>query len=199
MQMEYDFGRGRRGAVICSPGRNDISVLISVTAFAAEKHRNQRRKDVDASPYINHPIALANVLATEAGIIDIPTVAAALLHDTVEDTDTTAEELRRLFGNEITAIVLEVTDDKSLPKAERKRLQIEHAPHLTPRAKLVKLADKICNLRDIRRTPPAGWSLDRRQEYLDWACRVVDGLRGTQSSLEALFDAEVSSARRDLK
>ncbi len=199
MRDEYDFSRGKRGAMIASPALGDVSVLISAAMFAAEKHRNQRRKDADASPYINHPIALANVLANEASIVDVPTIVAALLHDTVEDTDTTAEELRRRFGDEITAIVLEVTDDKSLPKADRKRLQIEHAAHLTPRAKLVKLADKICNLRDIRRTPPADWPLERRREYLDWACRVVEGLRGTHSGLEALFDAEVSSSHQSLK
>ncbi|HZT03265.1 MAG TPA: HD domain-containing protein [Steroidobacteraceae bacterium] len=192
MRDEYDFSGGKRGAVIRSPARKDISVLVSAAAFAAEKHRNQRRKDVEASPYINHPIALANVLASEAGIVDVATIVAGLLHDTVEDTDTTAEELRRLFGEEITAIVLEVTDDKALSKADRKRLQIEHAPALSLRAKLVKLADKICNLRDIRRTPPADWPLERRREYLDWARRVVDGLRGTHSILEGLFDAEVS-------
>lgn len=199
MREEYDFSGGKRGPVTSSPVRNDISVLVAAAAFAAEKHRNQRRKDAEASPYINHPIALANVLANEAGIVDVWTLAAALLHDTVEDTDTTAEELRRLFGDEITEIVLEVTDDKSLPTADRKRLQIEHAPHLGARAKLVKLADKISNLRDIRRTPPADWPLERRREYLDWARRVVDGLRGTHRSLEALFDAEVSSAEEGLK
>lgn len=195
MRKEYDFSRAKRGAVIPSPARlprNDISILVSAAAFAAEKHRNQRRKDADASPYINHPIALANVLTNEAGITDVLTIAAALLHDTIEDTDTTAEELRIHFGDEIAAIVLEVTDDKSLPKAERKRLQIEHAPHLGQQAKQVKLADKICNLRDIRRTPPADWPLERQREYFDWARRVVDGLRGTHSGLEALFDAEVS-------
>ena len=114
--------------------------LISATAFAAEKHRNQRRKDPEASPYINHPIALAHVLLHEAGIDDVMVLAAALLHDTVEDTDTTADELRKAFGETIADLVLEVTDDKSLPKAERKRLQIEHAPHLSPGAKLIKLA-----------------------------------------------------------
>lgn len=199
MRDEYDFSRGRRGAVIASPARNDVPVLISAAGFAAEKHRNQRRKDADASPYINHPIALANVLANEAGVVDIATIAAALLHDTVEDTDTTAEELRGHFGDEITAIVLEVTDDKSLAKTERKRLQVQHGADLSLRAKLVKLADKICNLRDIQGAPPADWPLERRREYVDWARRVVDGLRGTHSGLEALFDAEASSAEQDLK
>jgi GTP diphosphokinase / guanosine-3',5'-bis(diphosphate) 3'-diphosphatase len=199
MREEYDFRGGKCGAAIPSLTKSDISVLVSATAFAAEKHRDQRRKDADASPYINHPIALANVIVNEAGVIDIPAIAAALLHDTVEDTDTTAEELRRLFGDEITALVLEVTDDKSLPKADRKRLQIEHAPHLSPRARLVKLADKICNLRDIRCTPPADWSLERRREYLDWSRRVVDGLRGAHSGLEALFDTEVALSNEGLK
>ena len=111
--------------------------IIQAIAFAAEKHRNQRRKDADASPYINHPIALANVLANEAGIADEKVLIAAILHDTIEDTETTAEELAEAFGEEIADIVFEVTDDKALPKAERKRLQIVNAPSSSKRAKLV--------------------------------------------------------------
>lgn len=162
--------------------------LIKAIAFAAGKHSKQRRKDVDASPYINHPIALTNVLAIEAGLEDIKVIIAAILHDTIEDTNTTARELAKLFGDEITSIVLELTDDKALPKPERKRLQIEHAPTISRRAKLVKLADKICNLRDVATCPPAGWALERRQEYFEWAKAVVDGLRGTHPTLEHLFD-----------
>ena len=162
--------------------------LISAIAFAAEKHRNQRRKDASASPYINHPIALADVLANEAGVEDERILIAAILHDTIEDTETTEQELIRLFGQEITAIVLEVTDDKALPKAERKRLQIEHAPDISRRAKLVKLADKICNLRDIATSQPVDWSLARKQDYFEWAKSVVDGLRGVNPGLEHIFD-----------
>lgn len=162
--------------------------LILALAFAAHKHRDQRRKDVAASPYINHPIALANVLANEAHVDDETVLVAAVLHDTIEDTDTAADELQRTFGPEVAAIVLEVTDDKSLPKAERKRLQIVHAGEISQRAKLVKLADKICNLRDIAHSPPAGWSLERQQAYFDWARAVVDGLRGVHPELERLFD-----------
>ena len=162
--------------------------LIFALAFAAHKHRDQRRKDVAASPYINHPIALANVLANEAQVHDETVLVAAVLHDTIEDTDTTADELQRTFGPEVAAIVLEVTDDKSLPKAERKRLQIVHAGEISTRAKLVKLADKICNLRDIAQSPPVGWPLERQQAYFDWARAVVDGLRGVHPELERLFD-----------
>lgn len=161
---------------------------ISAIAFAADKHRDQRRKDANASPYINHPIALANVLANEAGIDDERVLIAAVLHDTIEDTETTEQELVRLFGQEITAIVLEVTDDKALPKAERKRLQIENAPDISRRAKLVKLADKICNLRDVATDQPVGWSSERKREYFDWAKAVVDGVRGTHPELERIFD-----------
>lgn len=167
-----------------------IPLLIRVAAFAAEKHRRQRRKDAEASPYINHPIALANVLANEVGIDDPTVLCAALLHDTIEDTATTPEELEATFGRTITDIVLEVTDDKSLPKAERKQAQIEHAATLSPPAKLVKLADKICNLRDMSDAPPAGWPLARRREYFDWSRQVIDRLRGTHAQLETLFDAE---------
>ncbi|HEM7880272.1 TPA: bifunctional (p)ppGpp synthetase/guanosine-3',5'-bis(diphosphate) 3'-pyrophosphohydrolase [Burkholderia contaminans] len=163
--------------------------LVAAIAFAADKHRNQRRKDEEASPYINHPIALADVLANEAGVEDERVIVAAVLHDTVEDTETTEQELLRLFGKDVADIVMEVTDDKSLPKEERKRLQVEHAATISRRAKLVKLADKICNLRDIARNPPADWSLERKQAYFDWAKSVVDPMRGVHPGLEAIFDA----------
>ncbi|CAJ7235100.1 metal dependent phosphohydrolase [Burkholderia pseudomallei] len=165
-----------------------MNKLVAAIAFAADKHRNQRRKDHEASPYINHPIALADVLANEAGVEDERVLLAAILHDTIEDTETTEQELVRLFGQEVADIVMEVTDDKALPKSERKRLQIEHAPHISRRAKLVKLADKICNLRDIAKSPPADWPLVRRREYFDWAKAVVDGLRGVHPGLEHIFD-----------
>jgi guanosine-3',5'-bis(diphosphate) 3'-pyrophosphohydrolase len=167
----------------------ELALLFRALAFAAHKHRDQRRKDAEASPYINHPIALAEALAGEGGVSDVEVLAAALLHDTIEDTDTSLEELKREFGGRIAGIVMEVTDDQALPKAERKRLQIEHAAGLSAGAKLVKLADKICNLRDVADRPPAKWDLQRRQEYFEWAKRVIDGLRGAHPGLEAAFDA----------
>ena len=163
-------------------------IFIKAVAFAADKHRNQRRKDVEASPYINHPIALANVLANEGGIANKDVLCAAILHDTVEDTDTTEEELSLAFGDKITKIVLEVTDDKSLAKDERKQQQVDHAPHISIEAKMVKLADKISNLRDIISSPPANWELERKQDYFKWADNVVAGLRGTNIKLERVFD-----------
>jgi guanosine-3',5'-bis(diphosphate) 3'-pyrophosphohydrolase len=166
----------------------DLGLVLRALDFAARKHRDQRRKDPEASPYINHPIALANVLWNEGAVHDPVVIAAALLHDTIEDTDTTREELADAFGAEVAGIVAEVTDDKSLDKDVRKRLQVEHAPHLSGPAKLVKLADKICNLRDIVASPPTGWSLERRRQYFDWAKRVIDGLRGAHAGLERRFD-----------
>jgi len=166
----------------------DIGIVIRAAGFAAEKHRKQRRKDVDASPYINHPIALADLLANQGGVTDPVVLCAALLHDTIEDTDTSDAELRAAFGDEIADVVREVTDDKTLDKKLRKQLQIEHARVASPRAKLVKLADKICNLRDLASAPPADWSAQRRSEYFDWAAAVVAGLRGSHPRLEALFD-----------
>ncbi len=164
-------------------------LIITAAAFAAAKHRNQRRKDAAASPYINHPIALANVLANEGGIEDPTVLCAAILHDTIEDTETTPTELEQQFGPRVAAIVMEVTDDKTLPKAVRKQLQIDHAEHISREAKLVKLADKICNLRDILASPPAGWSSERKCDYVDWSDRVIAGLRGTHPELEAIFDS----------
>jgi guanosine-3',5'-bis(diphosphate) 3'-pyrophosphohydrolase len=167
--------------------RDPQALLLEAIAFAAEKHRHQRRKDAEASPYINHPIALASLLKRE-GVDDVAVLCAALLHDTIEDTNTTADELRVSFGETITSVVLEVTDDKTLPKDERKRRQVQHAPTLSDRAKLVKLADKICNVYDIVAAPPAKWTLARKREYLVWAKEVVDGLRGAHPGLEAIFD-----------
>jgi guanosine-3',5'-bis(diphosphate) 3'-pyrophosphohydrolase len=168
--------------------RREIPLLIDALAFAAFKHRNQRRKDADASPYINHPIALARVLAVEAGIADGKVLIAAILHDTVEDTETSLEELQLRFGRRIAAVVAEVTDDKRLVKSLRKQMQIDHASSLSRRAKLVKLADKICNLRDVANAPPKGWPLRRQREYFEWAKRVVDRLRGVNRKLEEMFD-----------
>lgn len=166
----------------------ELPLIFNALNFAAHKHRDQRRKDVNTSPYINHPIALASVLVTEAGIEDVAVICGALLHDTVEDTETTPEELEQVFGPQIRAIVMDVTDDKTLEKHIRKQRQIEHAAHACREAKLVKLADKICNLRDIASCPPADWSLERKQQYFDWAKAVVDRVRGAHPGLERLFD-----------
>ena len=163
--------------------------LLQAISFAADKHRNQRRKDQDASPYINHPIAVATVLASEGNVDDELVLLGAILHDTVEDTETTFEELEVLFGAEAMNVVREVTDDKSLPKATRKELQIEHAAHASDQAKQVKIADKICNIRDIIKSPPADWSTERKREYLDWTCKVVNGCRGVNQCLDLVYDA----------
>lgn len=176
----------------------DPAVVFAALKFAAAKHRTQKRKDHDGSPYINHPIDVAEILIRVAGVDDTSTIAAALLHDTVEDTGTTAEELRELFGEDITSLVLECTDDKSLPKAERKRLQVVNASHKTPRARLIKIADKISNIGDITKTPPPDWSLERKVEYIDWAEKVVAGLRGGCSELDELFDQKIKVARIDM-
>ena len=166
-----------------------METVLRAAAFAAEKHRTGRRKDVQASPYINHPIQLAYILV-QADIEDPVVLAAALLHDTLEDTQTTLEELQIVFGFEIANIVAECSDDKSLTKLERKQAQIDRAATISPKAKLVKLADKIANVNDMNDAPPAGWSLERKREYFDWAKKVVDRMRGVHPALEARFDAE---------
>lgn len=166
----------------------NTGLILKALAFAAHKHRDQKRKDVKASPYINHPIALADVLCNEGGITDENVLCAALLHDTVEDTKTKPAELTENFGKIISGIVMEVTDNKRIVKAKRKQLQIEHAAHASHQAKLVKLADKISNLRDIVASPPVGWNIQRKQKYFDWAKKVVDQVRGTNADLERIFD-----------
>ncbi len=168
---------------------NALPLVVRALAFAAEKHRDQRRKDVFATPYINHPIALLEVLIETGQVSDPTALCAAALHDTVEDTDTTLQELQVHFGAAIAAVVAEVTDDKTLPKITRKQLQIEHAAHASVEAKLVKLADKICNLEDLLVSPPKDWPLRRRQDYFEWAAQVVAKVRGVNAAMEARFDS----------
>jgi len=164
-------------------------LIIRAMHYAAMRHRDQTRKD-GKTPYINHPIALAATLSN-AGVREPSILAAAMLHDLIEDTATTDTDLRAEFGSEVADLVLEVTDTKFLSKPARKRLQRAKASRASEGAKLIKLADKICNLRDILARPPADWTPQRKQEYFDWAAKVVSGLRGTHPVLERKFDAVV--------
>jgi (p)ppGpp synthase/HD superfamily hydrolase len=177
----------------------EVALLLKAVRFAADKHRDQRRKDKDGSPYINHPIDVAELLATVGGVSDLPTLLAAILHDTVEDTRTTPSQLGKKFGRDVRLLVEEITDDKSLIKDERKRLQIEHAQRLSERAKQIKIADKICNVHDVTHTPPANWSLERKQEYLQWAAKVIKGCRGSNAKLEHRFDEVLQKGRLKLQ
>ncbi|MCY7353681.1 MAG: HD domain-containing protein [Lysobacter sp.] len=180
-----------------------LARVIEAIDFAAHAHRAQRRKDAELTPYINHPITLLRILGIEACIDDPDVLCAAALHDYIEDCcgglgQMTVEQGKAIvsdrFGAQVLEYVMAVTDDKTLPKAERKRMQVEYAAHIPHSARLVKLADKTANLRDIAQCPPADWSVQRRREYFDWAATVVAQLRGTHAGLEALF-AEAFAAR----
>jgi guanosine-3',5'-bis(diphosphate) 3'-pyrophosphohydrolase len=173
----------------------DTPLILKALEFAAGRHRYQFRKGLDRAPYINHPIQVASLLANDAGETDTVLLSAAILHDVVEDTVDSVKEkeelikiIFRMFGEEILALTMEVTDDKTLDKQERKRLQVENASHKSVNAKKLKIADKIMNLRDIAENPPADWSLQRISDYFDWAENVVAGLRGVNTKLEDLFD-----------
>jgi len=160
---------------------------LNAINFSAEKHKSQRRKG-DDSPYINHPIGVAFSIYHDGGIQDLDIFQAAILHDTVEDTNTTLDEIEKIFGSKVRGLVAEVSDDKSLSKEKRKKLQIEHAPGVSKEAKIIKMADKLYNMRDILNIPPKGWNLLRIQGYYVWAFKVVEGLRGANSSLEKALD-----------
>jgi GTP diphosphokinase / guanosine-3',5'-bis(diphosphate) 3'-diphosphatase len=175
------------------------ALLLQALSFASIKHRDQRRKDARSSPYINHPIAVAAVLAGEGSVQDETLLVAAVLHDTVEDTGTSFAELMEHFGADVEGYVRELTDDKSLPKAERKQLQIVHARSASPGARQLKIADKICNVRDITASPPVFWSRKRRREYLDWAEQVVEGCRGINPGLDRAFDEALAHARQSIR
>ena len=174
------------------------TILLKAVQFAAGKHQTRRRNDVGASPYINHPIEVAHLLAEVGEITDLATLVAAILHDTIEDTETTPGELEEQFGSTVRKVVEEMTDDKTKEKLERKQLQIEHAPTLTRRAKAIKLADKIANTRDVIANPPPKWPLARRIEYLDWTEKVVAGCRGTNDALERHYDDVLKKGRAAL-
>jgi len=140
-----------------------------------------------AEPYMNHLTEVAELVAEASGG-DVGCVIAAVLHDTVEDTTATLADIAAMFGADVAALVGEVTDDKSLAKQVRKDLQIEHAPHASARAKLIKMADKISNLRSLASSPPADWNAERLAEYCRWSARVVDGCRSAHDGLAQNFD-----------
>ena len=173
---------------------SDTTILLRAAHFAARRHRAQKRKGAAAEPYINHPIAVAELIAHVGRVTDVLTLTAALLHDTVEDTDAKPEDIEREVGAEVRAIVVELTDDKSLPSEERKRLQIVNAPGASRRAKMVKLADKSVNVADMTSDPPPSWTVERRRAYVEWAILVVAGCRGTNAALEKHFDGVAAMA-----
>jgi guanosine-3',5'-bis(diphosphate) 3'-pyrophosphohydrolase len=176
----------------------NLDLILDATIFAVLKHHGLVRKDENASPYITHPLAVAREIYTTGQVNDQHILIAAILHDTIEDTPTTADEIRSQFGEEVLAIVLEVTDDKSLEKQRRKWLQVIHAPQLSHPARIIKLGDKIVNCRDILNTPPKNWNLTRRQEYIQWAADVIFQVRGANTALENTFDSLLSEAEASL-
>lgn len=175
---------------------NNLKTLAQAISFAAKKHKAQKRKGADNEPYINHPLEVLNLLTNVGNVEDYDVLIAAVLHDTIEDTETTKEEITERFGEDVGEMVLELTDDKSLPKATRKQLQIEHAPHISNGAKQIKLCDKISNIRDVTENPPHDWTSERRREYVEWGEKVVAGLRGANADLENYFDELVEKAKR---
>jgi (p)ppGpp synthase/HD superfamily hydrolase len=174
------------------PKQTDSAVsvqrILAAARFAAEKHAQQKRKGAMGEPYFNHLVEVAELIASSSDELDVELVMAALLHDTVEDTGVTFAELEERFGGDVASLVAEVTDDKSLPKETRKELQVRNAHKKSERAQMLKLADKISNLRSIVASPPIGWSLERKQQYFEWARQVVSGLTAPNSVLKEEFD-----------
>ena len=174
------------------------TLILKAAHFAAEKHRDQRRKDKHASPYIIHPISVALAITQIGGVDDPEILAAALLHDTLEDTETTPEELEAEFGKKVCEYVLDVRDDKTLPKDERKRRQIEHAKKISKGAALIKLGDKISNVTDVINNPPEDWDINRRKEYLDWAEKVIENCPKVNDRMENKFKEIIKQGREAL-
>ena len=178
---------------------NELILVLRAADLAARWHVHQRRKGAADEPYITHLIEVANIVTQATNGSEANVTIAALLHDAIEDQDVKAETIAKEFGQHVADIVLEVTDDKTLPKAERKRLQLEHAPHKSREAKLVKLADKISNVRAIADSPAPDWTVERRLEYVQWARDAVARLRGTSPSLKSQFDEVVARAEGSLQ
>ena len=162
------------------------SIMIKAAVFAAEKHKYQRRKGFNQIPYINHPLKVADLLI-DCGESESDLLIAAILHDVIEDTDVTETEISENFNSVIAKLVSEVSDNKNLPYTIRKELQVKSAPDLSHNAKLIKIADKICNIRDILNYP-LDWSAERKLAYLDWGLQVVSGCRGLNEKLDQIFD-----------
>jgi guanosine-3',5'-bis(diphosphate) 3'-pyrophosphohydrolase len=176
-------------------GISEIPQFIEALYFAAEKHRDQRRKNRGQTPYINHPIELTYLLSTVGRITDREILIAAVLHDTIEDTATTPEEIEEIFGEKVKSLVLEVTDDKSVPKGKRKEQQLLGADKLTVEARLIRIADKISNVTDLGNSPPMGWTQKRKLHYLDWTEKVVNKIAGTNTELETLYFQRLEATR----
>lgn len=177
---------------------HEIVLLARAWNFSADRHATQKRKGEAQEPYVNHLAEVAELVATATEGQDANLVAAAVLHDTVEDTATLPSELASTFNADIAGLVAEVTDDKKLAKEERKKRQVELATTKTDRAKILKLADKTSNLRSLVKSPPTDWSTQRKREYLEWAVAVSQGLRGANAWLEARFDEAAANLRRSL-
>jgi len=184
--------RFAKGHAVCAASPD----LRLATGFAALKHDGQYRKGEGNTPYIHHPVEVAAILAEVGAVTDTDLLRAALLHDTIEDTQTTSEEIETHFGSRVCSIVLEVSDNKSLQKHERKAAQIEHSPHLSKEAQFLKLADKTSNVHDVAFSAPVDWPAERQLEYFAWAEEVVAGLRGCNAALEALFDEQIAMSRK---
>jgi GTP diphosphokinase / guanosine-3',5'-bis(diphosphate) 3'-diphosphatase len=174
---------------------NSMEMVFKALELAAVRHRKQYRKGGDRTPYINHLVQVVNILASEGGETDIVLLSAAALHDVLEDTIKNDAEMQQVkahitevYGAEVLSVVLEVTDDKSLDKKEVRRLQVEHAPHMTQRAQKLKLADKLANIRDIAVNPPFFWPRKQIVAYIEWSKEVIDKLRGVHPVLETAFD-----------
>jgi guanosine-3',5'-bis(diphosphate) 3'-pyrophosphohydrolase len=175
-----------------------LDKILDAAVFAADKHQNHVRKNEQHSPYITHPLLVAKAIYQIGDVKDNGVLVAAILHDTIEDTPTTKDEIADRFGKDILEIVLEVTDNKSLDRLTRKRLQVSHAPELSYQARVVKIADKLINCEDILYSPPVDWPLKRRQEYIQWGADVVQKIRGTNTPLEEAFDQVLRRAEQAL-
>jgi guanosine-3',5'-bis(diphosphate) 3'-pyrophosphohydrolase len=176
--------------------KNELKRIFEALHFAAEKHKDQRRKGPDASPYINHPIAVAYYLCSASEVIDTDVIVAAILHDTLEDTDATPQEIESLFGSGVLELVQEVTDDKNLPTELRRKLQVSTVEDRSEGAKLIRIADKISNVSDLLKAPPKAWDEQTKIDYLDWTERVIQKIRGTNNRLERMYNERLQKARK---
>jgi GTP diphosphokinase / guanosine-3',5'-bis(diphosphate) 3'-diphosphatase len=178
--------------------KENLNKIFDALEFASFRHRFQKRKGAGGIPYINHPVEVTNLLLKTIENPSEKLLIAALLHDVIEDTDTSEEDIRSSFGDEVLQLVKEVTDDMHLPRKERKRLQIVHSGALSPEAKYIKIADKACNVKDIINTRHY-WTKQDKISYIEWAIRVVDQMHGTHRDLETVFFNNVREAQEKLK
>jgi len=161
-----------RGAL----NEKDAEAVLGAAIFATEKHKSQVRSNEKKTPYIIHPIEVADLVMKIGHVYDKDVLITALLHDVMDDTQTTYEQITSLYGTKVSSYLEEMTSKQGLSLKEQKKQQIMQAFRQNPSVAIIKLSDKLSNLKTLATSPPPSWSRDRIDQYFQWAQTVIENL-----------------------